>query len=161
MVGQWVSLKDYLVDGVRPTKANPPAVTGPLPSTWVSAWDYWVEGVRKPVEIPESVCVIPLRPPRKKKPAPPEVWLTVEDVLVDIQSVYGQSIVPLKVEEMRNANQQALDLGEISPEEWQYRDARLEEIQEEHLVRIEEIIHWYVDNYFREFGSDAQAEKVH
>ncbi|MBF0399194.1 MAG: hypothetical protein HQL90_00330 [Magnetococcales bacterium] len=151
--GKVIPLKDFLIKGVRHPKTHAtPELTGPLPTGWVSAWDYWVEGVRKPAQVPEET-IVRLRPPSRKKPLPPEAWLTEEDVLADIQQLYALSIVPLKVEERRQLNQEEVELGEVSPEEGEYRDVRLEEIQEEHLIRIEGIVHWFVDNYFREFES--------
>ena len=154
----WVPLRDYLVDGVRPPKQAPvDATAGSLPPSWVSAWDYWVEGVRKPRPIVEESAVISLKPARPKKPVPPEAWLTVDDVIADIQAVFARSIVPLRVEDMQAINQQELERAEIVDEEWQYRSGRLEEIQEEHFVRIEEIVQWYVDNYFREWDATERA----
>ncbi|MEO5349380.1 MAG: hypothetical protein H7836_07025 [Magnetococcus sp. YQC-3] len=147
----WTPLRDYVLEGVRPPRkpiAHP--LAGLFPSSWVSAWDYWVEGVRKPVEVDEKNTVVVLRLPQPKKPVPPEAWLTTDDVIADIQSVFARSVVAFRVEDLHVSNQQALEQGEISEEEWQYRSARLEEIQEEHFVRIEEIVQWYVDNFFRE-----------
>ncbi len=157
----WVPLRDYLVEGVRPPKTTPTRTITGLPSTWISAWDYWVEGVRKPRHVDEKNTIVTLKPPSPKKPVPPEVWLTMEDVVADIQAIFSVSIVPSRVEERHVADQQELERGEIVEEEWQYRSARLDEIQEEHFVRIEEIIQWYIDNYFREWESDAAGQVAH
>ncbi|MBF0162186.1 MAG: hypothetical protein HQL88_07850, partial [Magnetococcales bacterium] len=151
----WVPLRDYLVGGVRPAKKAPQPVRDPsLPATWVSAWDYWVQGVRKPPAIDERTTIVALKPVPPAPPPVAELWLTEEDVIADIQAIFARSLVPMKVEEMRYANQQERVRGEIADEEWQYREARLEEMQEEHFVRLEEIVQWYVDNYFREFETE-------
>lgn len=149
--GAWVPLRDYLLGGVRPPRqARSHTMAGFMPSNWVSAWEYWVDGVRKPVQVDEKNSIVVLKPPPLQKPLPPEVWLTGDDVIADIQSVFARSVVAFKVEDLHAVNQQELEQGEITEEEWQYRSARLEEIQEEHFVRIEEIVQWYVDHYFRE-----------
>ncbi|MEO5363345.1 MAG: hypothetical protein H7838_06940 [Magnetococcus sp. DMHC-8] len=158
----WVPLRDYLVKGVRPARV-PPAqtVSEGVPSGWVSAWDYWVAGVRKPRQIDERDSVMVLKPPRPPKVVPPEAWLTTDDVIADIQVIFSHSLMPLKVEEMQFINHQEVEQGDITEEEFQYRTVRLEEIQEEHFVRIEEIVQWYLDNYFRELSTDGAASAAH
>jgi hypothetical protein len=155
----WVGLKEVLLGGVASVRHAPAArMTHGFPTTWVSAWDYWVDGVRKPVQRDNSHSVIQLKPPRQQKEIPEEAWLTSEQVIAEIQSIFSETIVPIKVADMLAADQQELDQGEISEEEMAYRTERLEEIQEEHYVRLEGIIHWYVDNYFRDLGG-AETEE--
>ncbi|MBF0097991.1 MAG: hypothetical protein HQM04_17405 [Magnetococcales bacterium] len=157
----WVGLKEVLLGGVTPARHAPaPRMTQGFPTTWVSAWDYWVDGVRKPVQRDTSHSVILLKPPRQQqKEIPPEAWWTSEQVIAEIQSIFSETIVPIKVADMLAADQLELDQGEISEEEMVYRTERLEEIQEEHYVRLEGIIHWYVDNYFRDLGGAEMEEQ--
>ncbi|MEO5339628.1 MAG: hypothetical protein H7837_03775 [Magnetococcus sp. MYC-9] len=158
----WIPLRDYLTGGVRlPRQAPAPTDLQGVPDTWVPLWDYWIEGVRKARPLDEKTTIVYLKDPKSRKPVAAEAWLTVDEVIADIQAIFALSNVPPRVEDLRLANQQELTRGEISEEEWQYRDARLEEIQEGHFIRLEEIVQWYVDAYFRDFGAGAPQPTAH
>ncbi|MBF0185587.1 MAG: hypothetical protein HQM06_14545 [Magnetococcales bacterium] len=158
----WVGLKEVLLHGVQSVRHGPPPQLTGVPSSWVSAWDYWVQGVRKPRERDEKTVTIALKSHQPKKETPPEAWYTTEEVVADIQAIFTQTIVPIKIADMLAADQQELNMGEISEEELAYRTERLEEIQEEHYVRLEGIIQWYVDSYFRELPvAEPQEKSIH
>lgn len=153
--GAWVSLRDYLVKGVRKdsrwvaSRVEEPSAI-PVPRTWISAADYWGGGVRKARVQPSlEDFLVHLRPPPEKKAIPPEAWWTVYDTLAGVYAVLSDSAMVPKIEAMRANYRQDFDSGHLSDEEQQHRNVVLDEIISGHFARMDAIVAWYVDTFFR------------
>lgn len=157
----WVSLRDYVVKGVRQEMRFVDSVVmdpsmPPLPETWVSARDYWVNHVHKAKSTEKMEdSVDDSKPSQQTEGSYPEARLTVYHALAEVYTALEKSAISLKVTQMQAFNLQDVDSGIITNEEHQRRDTTLYEIKDGHLAKMDDMASWYLDTFFRVFESGS------
>ncbi|MBF0272725.1 MAG: hypothetical protein HQL98_11755 [Magnetococcales bacterium] len=153
----WISLEEYLVDGVRKPKTrivHPVGKhPGPMPDTWVSYDDHVLRGVRKTRETANDEAFIDrLKPAPPPPEVPEEAYQTAFDALQEVWAVpSGNGAVFTRLKILALGDRADWSAGRITEVEYKRRQAAIEEIRIHYAMRAEEATEWFLDHRFRLF----------
>ncbi|NGZ27638.1 MAG: hypothetical protein G8345_12220, partial [Magnetococcales bacterium] len=90
-------------------------------------------------------------------PPPPETFYTNFQAKNEVRSILSRKgLTHKRLDEMIAEYKEARDQGIISADEWVKYADQLEDIRSRHLERLEEMVKWFMDEYYRVFD-----EKLH
>ncbi|MBF0212849.1 MAG: hypothetical protein HQM00_04690 [Magnetococcales bacterium] len=159
----WISLEEYLVDGVRKPKTRVVHPVGKhpgkLPETWVAYDDHVLRGVRKVRETANDEAYIDrLKPAPPPQEVPDEAYLTIFDALQDVWAVpASKGAVFTRLAMMNMADRADWSAGRITETEFKRRQAAIEEIRVHYATRAEEATEWFLNHRFRLFETLPDA----
>ncbi|MEO5368471.1 MAG: hypothetical protein H7833_00180 [Magnetococcus sp. DMHC-1] len=157
--GLWIDFQDYALKGVRKEKHRATPIDFGLPTapeTWVDIRDFVVNGARpvkkKKVIAPPPQATPAPTPAPVREPPPPEHFQTVFQAVEELYTVLDpRGPLYQELDQMLATARQKHQDGILPEAEVERFSRALAQIREDYARGSEQIVDWYLDNYFRMF----------
>lgn len=126
----------------------------PTDDTWVPLSSWLLEGIHhyKNPTSDSDLLMFVQGDDQQPSPPPPETFYTNQQAIAEINSILARDgLTHQHLDALIQEYRQAMAEGLISAEEWEKCAAELEKIRTLHVERLNKIVTWFKENFYRVF----------
>lgn len=126
--------------------------------TWTPLSEWMLKGVKKYRDPLKDRDLLMYVQQEEDAPPPKETFYTNQQALDEIHAVLSRhGLTHQRLDDMLQEYRQAMEQGMISAGEWEKCAAELEQIRTHHAQRLDELVTWFMENYYRVLEEKVQV----